>query len=73
MLFSGKKVCFFVFWGGSGDEIEVDRDYRGYSLAFRFLAGGGRRHPQRVTASFLLFPSFCCRPFAVFLPSLSRD
>ena len=39
---------------------------------FFFFAGGGRRHPQRVTASFLLFPSFCCRPVAVFLPSFYR-
>ena len=78
MLFSGKKRCFLCFLGGSSGEIRGDRgdrDYRGYrdySLAFLFLAGGGRRRPQRGTASLLLFPSFCCRLFAVLLPSFYR-
>ena len=70
--FFGEKEVFFVFFGVTVMGVEGDRDYRGYSLAFRFLAGGGRRHPQRVTASFLLFPSFCCRPVAVLLPSFYR-
>ena len=70
--FFGKKEVFFVFFGVAVMGLEGDRDYRDYSLAFLFFCRQGRRRPQRVTASFLLFPSFCCRPFAVFLPSFYR-
>ena len=37
-----------------------------------FFWQAGRLRPQRGTASFLLFPSFCCRPVAVLLPSFCR-
>ena len=78
MLFSGKKVCFFVFFGGSGDEIEVDRDYRdyrGYSLAFLFLQARAQASPKGhcffAAFSFVSFPSRL-RPVSVLLPSFYR-
>ena len=42
------------------------------AIVWHFFCRRGRRRPQRGTASLLLFPSFCCRPVAVLLPSFCR-
>ena len=72
--FFGEKEVFFVFFGVAVmglEGIETIETIEAIVWHF-FFCRRGRRRPQRGTASLLLFPSFCCRPVSVLLPSFYR-
>ena len=74
--FFGEKEVFFVFFGIAVMGLEgietIETIEAIEAIVWHFFCRRGRRYPQRGTASLLLFPSFCCRPVAVFLPSFCR-
>ena len=71
--FFGEKEVFFVFFGIAVMGLEgIETIETIEAIVWHFFCRRGRRRPQRGTASLLLFPSFRCRLFAVFLPSFCR-
>lgn len=77
--FFGEKEVFFVFFGVAVMGLEGIEGIEGIeaietieAIVWHFFCRRGRRRPQRGTAFLLLFPSFRCHLFAVFLPSFCR-